>query len=66
MDKNGEQLEGEGDEYMAENEERLFDVPIRMLSDINQQVETMCVLFLGISKHEMLLENLLKVHNNSA
>ena len=29
---------GGQEEYTTENEERLFDVPIRMLADINQQV----------------------------
>ena len=33
-----EALAGEGDGFAVENEERLIDVPIRMLSDINQQV----------------------------
>ena len=33
-----EALASEGDGFAVENEERLIDVPIRMLSDINQQV----------------------------
>jgi len=37
LDRNAE-LGGEGEEFAGENEERLIDVPIRMLSDINQQV----------------------------
>ena len=32
---------GGEEEYTNENEERLFDVPIRMLADINQQVSTL-------------------------
>ena len=30
--------QGETEESSLENEERLFDVPVRMVSDINQQV----------------------------
>ena len=37
LDRNSEFSE-DGDESMTENEERLFDVPIMMLTDINQQV----------------------------
>ena len=33
-----EALASEGDGFAVENEERLIDVPVRMLSDINQQV----------------------------
>ena len=42
LDKNAS-LEGEGNEYAPENEERLFGVPIRMLLDINQQVHVYIV-----------------------
>ena len=37
LDRNRE-LGITGRDLLAENEERLYDVPIRMLSDINQQV----------------------------
>ena len=34
---------GGEEEYTTENEERLFDVPIRMLADINQQVRPLFI-----------------------
>ena len=37
LDRNSE-FSGEGEDMVTENEERLFDVPIMMLTDINQQV----------------------------
>lgn len=37
LDRNSEFSE-EGEDMITENEERLFDVPIMMLTDINQQV----------------------------
>ena len=37
LDRNSEFSE-EGEDTVTENEERLFDVPIMMLTDINQQV----------------------------
>ena len=37
LDRNSEFSE-DGEETVTENEERLFDVPIMMLTDINQQV----------------------------
>ena len=37
LDRNSE-FSDEGEDMVTENEERLFDVPIMMLTDINQQV----------------------------
>ena len=37
LDRNNDFSE-EGEDTVTENEERLFDVPIMMLTDINQQV----------------------------
>ena len=37
LDKNAE-VTVDGDEYRQENEERLFEIPLRMMTDFNQQV----------------------------
>ena len=39
LDRNSE-FSVDGQDTITENEERLFDVPIMMLTDINQQVYT--------------------------
>ena len=42
LDRNSE-FSVDGQDTITENEERLFDVPIMMLTDINQQVSTCAV-----------------------